>query len=114
MNTLKGQFEFINELEKLKTVKRRNLTLDNQRPENSAEHSWHLALMVPILASYSPTVIDQLKVIKMLLIHDLGEISVGDAWLYDEQDINETYQKELKAFKQLLASLTVDSANRTT
>ncbi len=81
MEMLKGQIEFINELEKLKTVKRRNLTLDNKRPENSAEHSWHLALMVPILVSHFEYEVDQLKVIKMLLIHDLGEISVGDTWV---------------------------------
>ncbi len=107
MKILEGQIQFINELEKLKTVKRRNLTLDNKRPENSAEHSWHLALMVPILAKYSESEIDQLKVIKMLLIHDLGEIYVGDSWLYGDSDKGETYQRELEAFKQLISTLPV-------
>lgn len=108
MNTLQGQIQFINELEKLKAVKRRNLTLDNKRPENSAEHSWHLAMMVPILAPYSKTEVDQLKVIKMLLVHDLGEIHEGDSWLYKQSDKEEIYQNELKAFKQLITSLPTD------
>ncbi len=105
MEALTGQIQFINELEKLKTVKRRNLTLDNQRPENSAEHSWHLALMVPILSQYSASAIDQLKVMKMLLIHDLGEIYAGDTWLYDQSNQDETYQNELKAFQQVISPL---------
>lgn len=105
MTTLQKQVQFINELEKLKTVKRRNLTLDNKRPENSAEHSWHLAMMVPILAPYSKTKIDQLKVIKMLLVHDLGEIYDGDTWLYSSAGKEETQQRELAAFKQLISSL---------
>ncbi|NRB48408.1 MAG: HD domain-containing protein [Saprospiraceae bacterium] len=105
MNILQGQIQFINELEKLKTVKRRNLTLDNKRPENSAEHSWHLAMMVPVLAPYSKTPIDQLKVIKMLLVHDLGEIYDGDSWLYEQSDQKEIQQKELTAFKRLIGSL---------
>ncbi len=108
MNTLQGQIQFINELEKLKAVKRRNLTLDNKRPENSAEHSWHLAMMVPILAPYSRTEIDQLKVINMLLVHDLGEIYAGDSWLYNESDKEEISQNELKAFKRLIECLPVD------
>ena len=105
MNILQGQIQFINELEKLKTVKRRNLTLDNKRPENSAEHSWHLAMMVPVLAPYSKTPIDQLKVIKMLLVHDLCEIYAGDSWIYSEADKEVINQNELHAFKQLIASL---------
>ncbi|MBX2878062.1 MAG: HD domain-containing protein [Saprospiraceae bacterium] len=107
-NILQGQVKFITELEKLKTVQRRNLTLDNKRPENSAEHSWHLALMVPILAPYSKAEIDQLKVIKMLLVHDLGELYEGDTWLYSKADKAETQQKELTAFKQLVATLPRD------
>ena len=105
MSILQGQIQFINELEKLKAVKRRNLTLDNKRPENSAEHSWHLAMMVPVLAPYSQTEIDQLKVIKMLLVHDLGEIYEGDSWLYTESDQEDIHQNELKAFKRLIENL---------
>ncbi|MEM0993689.1 MAG: HD domain-containing protein [Bacteroidota bacterium] len=108
MKTLEGQIEFINELEKLKTVKRRNLTLDGRRPENSAEHSWHLAMMVPILASYNKSEVDQLKVIKMLLIHDLGEIYVGDTWVFDKSNKDEIHRKELEAFKQLISHLPPD------
>lgn len=85
MERLTKQINFIKEIEKLKTIKRRNLTLDNGRPENSAEHSWHVALMAVLLSEYSDTVeIDVLKVVKMLLIHDLVEIDDGDTWLYDD------------------------------
>ncbi len=62
---------FINEAEKLKCVKRHNYTLDNQRPENSAEHSWHAAIMAIFLFDKKESNLDQLKIIKMLLIHDL-------------------------------------------
>ena len=81
---LEKQISFIKELEKLKTVARQNKTLDNGRQENSAEHSWHVALMAAVLSEYSDKSIDISKVILMLLIHDVVEIDFGDVWLYDE------------------------------
>ena len=108
MDRLKAQIQFINELEKLKTIKRHNLTLDGQRPENSAEHSWHLALMIPILIEYSEVKLDELKVIKLLLVHDLGEIYTGDTWLYDEQGKTDSYSRELKSLERLCDHLPKD------
>lgn len=82
-NRVLQQVEFLNEIEKLKLVFRANKTLDPGRHENSAEHSWHVALMAILFSEHSRSNdIDLLKVVKMLLIHDLVEIDVGDTWAY--------------------------------
>ena len=85
MNTsaLREQMSFLREVEKLKGVLRANKTVDG-RNENSAEHSWHVALMALVLEEHASSPIDMLKVIKLLLIHDLVEIDAGDTWLYEE------------------------------
>lgn len=83
ISDLKQQIHFINEVEKLKTVSRANKTLDG-RFENSAEHSWHVALMAQVFEKYAPVDIDMYKVTKLLLIHDIVEIDAGDTWLYAE------------------------------
>jgi len=76
--------EFINEIEKLKIIYRQNMVIDGSRQENSAEHSWHIAIMAIVLSEYSNHEnIDLIKVIKMLLIHDIVEIDSGDTFLYD-------------------------------
>ncbi len=77
---------FISEMEKLKKVQRRNKTLDSGRFENSAEHSWHVALMAFLLKDYFSEGIDITKVVKMLLIHDVVEIDTGDTFLYHERE----------------------------
>ena len=80
---LYNQMKFIFEIEKLKIVYRQNGILDGSRQENSAEHSWHISIMAIVLQEYSKECIDMLKVIKMLMIHDLVEIYTGDTFLYD-------------------------------
>ncbi|KMQ50594.1 Metal dependent phosphohydrolase [Chitinispirillum alkaliphilum] len=76
--------EFIKEVEKLKLIFRQNVVIDGSRQENSAEHSWHIALMAIVLSEYSDSKeIDLLRVLKMLLIHDIVEIDTGDTFLYD-------------------------------
>jgi len=80
--SLNEQILFIREVEKLKGVNRVNRTLDG-RYENSAEHSWHVALMALLLEEHANRPIDMLKVVKLLLIHDLVEIDAGDTWLYE-------------------------------
>ena len=64
--------------------------------------------MIPILIEYSEVQLDELKVIKLLLVHDLGEIYAGDTWLYDEQGKEESYQKELKSLERLTDHLPED------
>jgi putative hydrolase of HD superfamily len=79
---LEQQLQFLAEADKLKDVLRRTLVVQSRRRENSAEHSWHLALMVLIFAHDDPKV-DMLKALKLVLVHDLVEIDAGDVFLYD-------------------------------
>ena len=83
MNRLDQQLSFVLEIDKLKTILRQTLLTDSSRRENSAEHSWHLAIMSVLLAEYATEPVDMLRVIKMLLVHDLIEIDAGDTFAYD-------------------------------
>lgn len=75
---LDAQFAFLNEADRLKSVLRATTLVDGSRRENSGEHSWHLALYAMVLADQAGPGIDINRVIRMLLIHDLVEIDVGD------------------------------------
>lgn len=89
---LKREIEFLFELEKLKTVYRRNGVLGDSRKENSAKHSWLSAVMAVVLANNK---FDNLKVVKMLLIDDIVEIDAGDTFIFDEKR-DSSYIKEEK------------------
>ncbi|MDO8325448.1 MAG: HD domain-containing protein [Cypionkella sp.] len=75
---LEAQFAFLNEADRLKSVLRATTLCDGSRVENSGEHSWHLALYALVLADQAAPGVDINRVIKMLLVHDLVEIDVGD------------------------------------
>ena len=75
---LDAQFAFLHEADKLKHVLRATTLCDGSRPENSGEHSWHLALYAMVLADHAPPDVDINRVIRMLILHDLVEIDVGD------------------------------------
>ena len=75
---LTQQFAFLNEADRLKSVLRATTLVDASRRENSAEHSWHLALYALVLADHTPPDVSIDRVIRMLLLHDLVEIDVGD------------------------------------
>lgn len=81
---MKNSLEFILEVGKLKSVIRQTYMPDQQRFENSAEHSWHLTLTALIFKDYVPFKIDLEKTLKMLTVHDLGEIYAGDTFFYDQ------------------------------
>lgn len=87
MNTedLLNQIAFIKEIDKVKYIQRKTKLFNSDRNENDAEHSWHLALMAIVLAEHSDEPINILKVVKMVLIHDIVEIDAGDVFIYDEQ-----------------------------
>ncbi|CAB1059227.1 Uncharacterized hydrolase DSY2054 [Olavius sp. associated proteobacterium Delta 1] len=92
---LKKQIEFILEVDKLKHVLRQTILMDRSRRENSAEHSWHIALLVPVLAEYSKeSDIDMFHVMKILVIHDLVEIDAGDTYCYDDKGRENQAQRE--------------------
>lgn len=101
--SIQQQFAFLREIEKLKGVTRANRTLDG-RQENSAEHSWHVALMALILQEYAEAPLDMLKVVQLLLIHDLVEIEAGDTWLFAE-DQQDKLARETAAARNLYAHL---------
>lgn len=75
---LEAQFAFLNEADRLKSVLRATTLVDGSRPENSGEHSWHLALYALTLADQAAPGVNIDRVIRMLLLHDLVEIDVGD------------------------------------
>lgn len=75
---LEAQFAFLNEADRLKSVLRATTLVDGSRPENSGEHSWHLALYAMVLADQAADGVDINRVIRMLILHDLVEIDVGD------------------------------------
>jgi putative hydrolase of HD superfamily len=82
MGDLDDEIRFVLEADRLKSVLRQSPITDGSRRENSAEHSWHLALMSLALADYAPVGTDLAKVITMLLVHDLVEIDAGDLFVY--------------------------------
>lgn len=80
---LQSQLTFAAEIDRLKTVIRQTLLVDGSRLENTAEHSWHLAVMAVILAEHGPPGLDVVRVIRMTLVHDIVEVDAGDTYCYD-------------------------------
>lgn len=81
---LDAQFAFLNEADRLKSVLRATTLVDGSRPENSGEHSWHLALYALVLADQAGPGVSIDRVVRMLLIHDLVEIDVGDVPIHSQ------------------------------
>jgi putative hydrolase of HD superfamily len=107
----KKQIEFILEVDNLKHVLRQTILMDQSRRENSAEHSWHIALLVFVLAEYSKEPdIDLLHVVKMLLIHDLVEIDAGDTYCYDDIGRQDQARREEIAADRIFGLLPADQA----
>ncbi|MFL5581918.1 MAG: HD family hydrolase [Gemmatimonadaceae bacterium] len=80
---LRRQLAFLVEIDRLKGVLRKTRLIDRSRQENSAEHSWHLALAAVVLAEHAPAGADVARVVRMVLVHDLVEIDAGDVFAYD-------------------------------
>ncbi|KQC01998.1 HD family hydrolase [Pedobacter sp. Hv1] len=99
------QVAFIKEIDKLKYIQRKTRLFNSDRQENDAEHSWHLAVMALILAAHANTSIDLLKVIKMVLIHDIVEIDAGDTFIYDTQKNHTNTDEELIAAQRIFGIL---------
>ncbi len=107
---LAQQMQFVIEIDKLKQVLRQTLLMNGSRRENSAEHSWHIALMAIVLAEYAPAPIDLMHVIKLLLLHDLVEIDAGDTFCYDDQGNESKADRETQAADRLFGLLPADQA----
>ena len=109
-DTLSKQIEFIKEIDKIKYIQRKTKLFKSNRPENDAEHSWHLAMMTLVLAEHSDTPIDVLKVLKMVLIHDIVEIDAGDTFIYDSTKNHTNTDEELTAAKRIFGLLPAKQA----
>ncbi len=108
---LARQVQFIVEVDKLKDIYRQTVLIHSGRAENDAEHSWHLCLLVIVLAEHAnlPN-LDLLRVLKMLIIHDLVEIDAGDTFAYDVQRMADQYAREAQAAERIFGLLPEDQA----
>ena len=100
-----SQLAFILELDHLKNIYRRTYVLHEDRRENDAEHSFHLAIMACILAEHAREQVDVLHTVKMVLIHDVVEIDAGDTYCYDTEGYKTKAAREQKAADRLFALL---------
>jgi putative hydrolase of HD superfamily len=107
---LTRQIAFLIECDRLKDIVRQTLNAHSGRPENDAEHSWALCLFVMTLAEHSNTPIDVLRVMKMLLIHDIVEIDAGDTFAYDTARLVDQHEREATAAIRLFGLLPDDQA----
>jgi putative hydrolase of HD superfamily len=106
---LAQQIRFIIEADKLKEIFRQTLVSQSRRRENDAEHSWHLTLLVIILAEHSNVQpLNVLRVLKMLIIHDLVEIDAGDTFAYDVARMADQHEREAKAADRIFGLLPAD------
>ena len=97
--------EFTIEMDKMKSVFRRSSIFDGSRHENDAEHSYHIALMALAFEKYAPEGVDLLRVLKMLLVHDIVEIDAGDTFAYDKAANLTKKEREKAAADRLFAML---------
>ena len=107
---LAQQMRFLVEVDQLKQVLRRTSIVGNDRRENSAEHSWHVTLMALVLSEHAAASgLDQLKVLKMLIVHDLVEIDAGDTFVYDQAGVKDQEEREERAAERIFGLLPAGS-----
>lgn len=104
--------DFCRLTDKEKFIRRRTYLTDGQRLENDAEHAWHLAVMALLLCEYANEEVDLLKVVSMVLIHDLVEIYAGDTFAYDKEGIKTQKAREEAAADRLFPRLPEDLAEK--
>lgn len=102
---LAAQLGFVRTLDRLKGVLRRNTLHSGARLENSAEHSWHLALAVLVLSEHATAPLDLFKAVKMALVHDVVEILAGDTFVYDAAAMADKVTREREAARALFGTL---------
>ncbi|ELE7613799.1 HD domain-containing protein [Vibrio vulnificus] len=109
MERLNKQLALLMELDKLKSVLRRTRVKSaDKRLENSAEHSWHVALMALLMEEHANEPVNIGRVVKMLLLHDVVEIDAGDTFVYDAVASKQQAEKELAAAQRLFGMLPAD------
>ncbi|MGK2930077.1 MAG: HD domain-containing protein, partial [Acidimicrobiales bacterium] len=107
---LAAQLRFVQELDRLKTVERQSLILDGLRRENTAEHSWHVAMLAVVLAEHAPEGVDISRVVLLLLVHDVVEIDAGDTGIHDAVSTETKAARERAAADRLFGILPADSS----
>lgn len=105
---LDNLFQFSREIDKSKFVDRKTYLSDGKRRENDAEHSWHMAVMALLFCEYANEEIDLLKVISMILIHDIVEIDAGDTFAYDVEGLKTQHKREEIALNRIFSILPKD------
>lgn len=111
MTRLEQQIAFILEVDKVKNVFRQTYLADGNRKENDAEHSWHIAIMAMLLQEYAKEPVDVLRVMSMVLIHDLVEIDAGDTYAYDTEGAATKRERELRAAERIFGLLPEDQGS---
>ena len=112
MDRLEKIVEFCRTIDLEKFIQRKTYLTDGERLENDAEHAWHLAVMALLLGEYSNAEIDLLRVVSMVLIHDLVEIYAGDTFAYDKAGMKTQKARESAAADRLFPMLPDDLASR--
>ena len=103
------QLEFIEEIDKAKQILRNTILMDASRNENDAEHTWHMAVCAMLFTEYSNEKnLDMLKVLKMIMIHDIVEIDAGDTFVYNEKGCLDKEDRETRAAKRIFGLLPGD------
>lgn len=105
------QISFLLELDKLKRILRRTKPVGSERYEDSAEHSWHLAIMAILLNEYADETVNVSRVVQMVLVHDIVEIDAGDTFLYDTEARQRKQVLEAKAAKRIFGLLPPDQGS---
>lgn len=111
MTRLEQQIQFLVEIDNVKNIFRQTYLADGKRKENDAEHSWHIALMAFILKEYVKEPVDVMKVMLMVLIHDLVEIDAGDTYAYDSVGAVDKREREEKAADRIFGLLPKDQGS---
>lgn len=111
MSALEKQLSFLREIDQLKTVFRQSPLLDRCRKENSAEHSWHLAMYALVLGEHAQGAVDTGRVARMLLLHDIVEIDVGDFPIHGGSSSELQTKRELEAAHRLFGLLPAPQAD---
>lgn len=103
---------FLVEVDRAKQVVRHNPLADGSRRENDAEHMWHLALAVLVLAEHAAEPVDLTRVLTMVLVHDLVEIDAGDVLVYDAAGRAGQHDAEARAAERIFGLLPDDQAGQ--
>lgn len=110
MDRMKQQIAFLMEIDKVKNIFRQTYLADGKRKENDAEHSWHLAIAAFLLKEYVAEDVDVMKVMIMVLIHDLVEIDAGDTYAYDAEGAKTKRAREVAAADRIFGMLPEDQS----